>query len=86
MNMSDRCRALVIILLLFVFLVQCRPHEDIDVGTTRGRAAFSLTGTGYCDMERQNNKVVYCCSHPMPKHCYNTFQQCQANCYVRNRN
>lgn len=63
-----------------------RPHEDFDDGTGRGRATFSLTGTGFCDMEHQNNKVVYCCSHPKPKHCYDTFPQCQVNCYIHNRN
>lgn len=74
---------------LYILSSGGRPHVYMDddvVGTARGRrAAFSLTENGYCDTEHQNSKVVYCCSHPQPKHCYATFLQCRANCYVHKR-
>ncbi|KAG0533649.1 hypothetical protein BDA96_04G211000 [Sorghum bicolor] len=85
MNMSDKCKALVLILLLFVFLVQCHPHEDIIVGTTRGQAAFSLTKIALCQREKLDNKMMYCCTLQRPIVCYGTFKLCKTNCYSHNR-
>ncbi|OQU79262.1 hypothetical protein SORBI_3008G120450 [Sorghum bicolor] len=84
MNMTDWCKALVLTLPLFIFLAQCRPHEDIHVGSSRGRAALSLLGDREtCFLKHQNNRVVYCCrQHPTT--CYETFQWCLAVCYNHN--
>ncbi|KAG0521187.1 hypothetical protein BDA96_08G139700 [Sorghum bicolor] len=81
MNMSDKSIALVLTLLLFVFLVQCRPHEDIHVGTAKRQDASSLRVYGECDQRRfQNGKVVYCCDPKNLFFCYDTFKECRAHC------
>ncbi|RCV19868.1 hypothetical protein SETIT_4G010400v2 [Setaria italica] len=84
MNTRDKCKALMLIMLLVVFLVQCRAHQQLDVGTARD-SAYSLTNQfEFCETVTQcgaENKVCYCCWKQDPKPvCYDHWDECSEKC------
>ncbi|AQL02526.1 hypothetical protein ZEAMMB73_Zm00001d045546 [Zea mays] len=78
MNMSNMCGATILVLFLFVFLAQCRPHELDVVGTSYG---ITKRKDVFCQAGHIDNKLVYYCMHQKPKPiCYDTLQECLAKC------
>ncbi|EER89072.2 hypothetical protein BDA96_10G012600 [Sorghum bicolor] len=78
MNMTDRFGALMLMLFLFVFLAQCRPHEElVVVGTAMDRPVPS---PDHCIVAHDDNRELYCCGHMRCLVCYDTRDKCKAKC------
>nr|TKW23754.1 hypothetical protein SEVIR_3G007400v2 [Setaria viridis] len=68
MNMRDKCGALMLMLSLFAFLAQCRPHQQLDARAAR-RRAYILTNT---TLDGSKPEQL----------CYDTMHECQVACPV----
>ncbi|KAF8723518.1 hypothetical protein HU200_021465 [Digitaria exilis] len=90
MNMGKKTRVLMLTLFLLAFLVQCRPQQQIDAGTSKrpGWAHIltpihlefceTVTDESVCGAPR---KLCYCCWSQKPKalcndHWYTCSEQC----------